>query len=178
VDVIAMATVPTIQQGDADARPFTLLVAVDETDSAHAALAPTARLARATDARVVLVNVVRASTDLGCVAAECDAALEFVTVERRMYLSHLARHLCGIDVETRMEVVLHGEHIEQRIARVAEELAADMVIVVGHDQSSTTDVEECSTAHGIVQSSPCPVLIVSPAPEAVTMVSSTGDSAG
>jgi nucleotide-binding universal stress UspA family protein len=144
------------------ASPFTLLVALDATDKANAALAPTARIARATGARVVLVNAIRTSTDLGHVHAPRRAAIEYVRSERRLYLDQKARQLAGVEVETRVEVLAHGEEIDERIAAVATEIGADLVMVVSKRVSSTSGVIIGSFAQGIVSRSPCPVLIVAP----------------
>jgi nucleotide-binding universal stress UspA family protein len=158
---------PTTQDSRADEGPLSILVCLDLTDKDGAALAPTARLAHAAGARIVLLNVVRPMTDLGHVVAERSEALEYVQAERRMYLQEKAGHLQGFDVETRVEVLAHREEIEQRIATVAAEIRADAVVVVSKRVSSATGVILGSFAQGILRLSPCPVLIVSPSPSTV-----------
>ena len=150
------------QDSTADEGPLTILVCLDLTDKANAALGPTARLAGAAGARVVLLNVIRPITDLGHVVAERPEALEYVQAERRMYLQEKAQRLPGIDVETRVEVLAHGEDIEQRIATVATEIHADVVVAVSKRVPGAASVILGSFTQGILRLSPCPVLIVSP----------------
>jgi nucleotide-binding universal stress UspA family protein len=111
---------------------------------------------------VVLVNVFRPSTDMGHVRAPRRAAIEFVRSERRLFLEEKARQLPGLDVETRVEVLAHGEDVEERISNVAADVGAAMVVVVSKRATSTSGVVIGSFAQGIVSRSPCPVLIVAP----------------
>jgi nucleotide-binding universal stress UspA family protein len=113
-------------------------------------------------ARVVLVNVFRPATDMSHVHAPTKAAIEYVRAERRLYLEDKRREMPGLDVEARVEVLAHGEEIDQRIAAVAAEIAADMVVVVSKRVSNAAGLVIGSIAQGIVRRSPCPVLIVSP----------------
>ena len=154
---------PAISRGDLDeSTPMVFLVALDLTDKADAALEPTARLARASGARVVLVNVFLPMTDMGHVVAEPRPSVTYVRSERRMYLEEKARQLPGVDVDTRVEVLNHGEELDERIASVAAEIGADMVVVVSKRVSSAASVLLGSFARGIVRRSPCPVLVVAP----------------
>jgi nucleotide-binding universal stress UspA family protein len=155
-------TEPSATEAAEPTSPFTILVALDTTPKADAALGPTASIARATGAHVVLVNVFRPSTDMGHVHAPRRAALEFVRSERQLFLEDKARQLPGVDVETRVEVLAHGEDVDERIARVAAAVGADIVVVVTKRASSAAGVVIGSFAQGIVSRSPCPVLIVAP----------------
>jgi nucleotide-binding universal stress UspA family protein len=155
---------------DEDARPMTFLVALDlKTD---AALESAAKLARACGGRLVLVNVFRPSTDTGHVVAEAREAVDYVRDERRLYLDDKAQLLTGLDVQTRVETLARGEEVDQRIAAVAGEIGADILVVVSKRLSSTAGILLGSYAQGIVRLSPCPVLIVSPA------LASVRDNAG
>jgi nucleotide-binding universal stress UspA family protein len=83
----------TVEQSSSAAqevRPYTLLVALDLTEKADAALGPTARLAEVSGARIVFVNVIRPTTDLGHVVAGRTQALQFVRNERLLYLAEKA----------------------------------------------------------------------------------------
>jgi nucleotide-binding universal stress UspA family protein len=155
---------------DEDARHMTFLVALDlKTD---AALESAAKLARACGGRLVLVNVFRPSTDTGHVVAEAREAVDYVRDERRLYLDDKAQLLTGLDVQTRVETLARGEEVDQRIAAVAGEIGADILVVVSKRLSSTAGILLGSYAQGIVRLSPCPVLIVSPA------LASVRDNAG
>jgi hypothetical protein len=74
------------------------VVALDVTEKADPALGPTARLAHACGARVVLVNVFRPSTDAGHVIAETREAVDYVRDKQRLYLEEKAQFLTGLDV--------------------------------------------------------------------------------
>jgi nucleotide-binding universal stress UspA family protein len=126
------------------------------------ALAPTARLAQAAGAQVVLVNVFRPATDTVHVHAPRANAVEYVRNERRLYLEGLVKELTGVDVDIRVEVLGIREDIDQRIAEVATDIDADMIVVVSKRVSSATGVLLGSTAQDILGRSPCPVLVVSP----------------
>ena len=141
---------------------MTFLVALDVTEETNAALGSTARLARACGARLVMVNVIRPSTDAGHVIAESRAAVDYVRDERRLYLEDKAQLLTGLDVQTRVETLAPGEEVHQRIAAVAGEIGADILVVLSKRLASTAGILLGSSAQGIVRLSPCPVLIVSP----------------
>jgi nucleotide-binding universal stress UspA family protein len=79
-----------------------------------------------------------------------------------LFLEAKARQLPGVDVETRVEVLNHGEELDQRIATVASAIDADMVMVVSSRISGTVGFVLGSFAHAIVSRSPSPVLIVGP----------------
>jgi nucleotide-binding universal stress UspA family protein len=155
--------------GDEDGGPMTFLVALDV--KSDAALGPTARFARACGAQLVLVNVLRPSTDAGHVVAESREAVDYARDERRLYLEEKAQLLTGLDVQRRVETLAHGEDVEQRIAAVAGEIGADLLVVVSKRLSTTAGILLGSSAQGIMRLSPCPVLIVSP-----TMASVRDDS--
>jgi nucleotide-binding universal stress UspA family protein len=59
-----------------------------------------------------------------------------------------------------VEVLEHGEAVDEGIARVAAETEATMVIMVTRRLSSTTGVLLGSVAQGVLARSPCPVIIV------------------
>ena len=65
-------------------------------------------------------------------------------------------------MQTRVEELARGEEVDQRIAAVAGEIGADILVVVSNRLSSTAGVILGSFAQGIVRLSPCPVLIISP----------------
>jgi nucleotide-binding universal stress UspA family protein len=111
---------------------------------------------------LVLVNAFRPSTDAGHVIAEAREAVDYVRDERRLYLDDKAQLLTGLDVQTRVETLPRGEEVDQRIAAVAGEIGADILVVVSKRLSTTAGILLGSSAQGIVRLSPCPVLIVSP----------------
>lgn len=75
-------------------------------------------------------------------------------------------------MQTRVETLARGEEIDQRIAAVAGEIGADILVVVSKRLSTTAGILLGSYTQGIVRLSPCPVLIVSSA------LASVRDNAG
>jgi nucleotide-binding universal stress UspA family protein len=145
-------------------RQPTLLVALDLTEKADAALGPAARLARACDAKVVLLNVFWPPVDMGHLQVGSQAErIEYVRTERRMYLKQKARAFEDLDISTRVEVQAHSEEVDECIARVAREVDADVLVVVSKCVSGPASVVLGSFAQGILRLSPCPVLVVRPA---------------
>jgi nucleotide-binding universal stress UspA family protein len=143
----------------ASGRPLTLLVALDLTDKADAALEPAAKLPRASAGRVVLLNVFWPPVEMGHVmAATQEERVEYVRAERRMYLDKQAQALKGLEVSTRVDVQGHSEEVDECIARVAREINADVLVVVSDLVSSAARMALGSVAQGVMRLSPCPVL--------------------
>jgi nucleotide-binding universal stress UspA family protein len=145
---------------------LTVLVAIDMSDKANAALAPAAMLARAANARVILLNVLWPSVDMGHVTAGTqEERIEYVQRERQLYLAEKARMLEGFDVTTRVEVQADGEEVDECIARVVSEVHADVLVVVSKHVSGGASAVFGSFAQGILRLSSCPVLVVRPGSE-------------
>jgi nucleotide-binding universal stress UspA family protein len=156
--------------------PLTVLVALDLTDKAEAAVGPALRLVRGSSGRIVLLNVFNPLVDMGHLTAGTDAErVEYVCAERKMYLDERARAYQGVDVSTRVEVQRHSEEVDECIARVAHELEADVLVVVSKRTASTAAMVLGSFAQGVMRLSPCPVLVVQPPhPQAEAAASRSG----
>ncbi len=142
---------------------LTVVVAMDVGEKANAALAPTAMLARAANAHVILLNVFWPSVHMGHLTAGTqEERIEYVQRERQLYLAEKARMLEGFDVTTRVEVQADGEEVDECIARVASEVHADVLVVVSEHVSGGASAVFGSFAQGILRLSPCPVLVVRP----------------
>ena len=103
---------------------LTMLVAIDVSEKSDAALAPTAILAQAANARVILLNVFWPPARYGACDTGCqEERIEYVQRARQLYLADKARALEGLDVTTRVEVQVHGEELDECIARVASRSA-------------------------------------------------------
>jgi nucleotide-binding universal stress UspA family protein len=140
---------------------MTLLVPLDLTDKADVVLPEVAKLARAADADVVLLNVFMPIAELGRVATESrEDGLAFLRAERRMYLEDKAEQLSGLRVSTRVEVLSHGEEIDEGIARVAAETHASVVILASAHVSSAAALVLGRVGQGVLTRSPCPVMVV------------------
>jgi nucleotide-binding universal stress UspA family protein len=141
--------------------PMTLLVPLDLTEKAEVVLPEVARLARAADADVVLLNVFIPIVELGLVATESrDEGLAYLCAERRMYLEDKAEQLSGLRVSTRVDALPHGEEIDEGIARVAAETNASVVVLASAHASSVAALVLGSVGQGVLARSPCPVMIV------------------
>jgi nucleotide-binding universal stress UspA family protein len=139
----------------------TLLVPMDLTDNADSVLPEVRRIASITDADVILLNVFMPIVELGRVETDSrEEGLAFLTDERRMYLERKAEQLRGLRVSTRVEALEHGEDVDQGIARLALETEATMVIMTTRRLSTMTGVLLGSVAQGVLERSPCPVVIV------------------
>jgi len=120
-------------------------------------------LARAADARVILLNVFWPPVDMGhLTAGGTSERIEYVQRERQLYLAEKAGVLEGLDVTTRVEVQAHGEEVDECIARVASEVHADVLVVVSKRVSGGASAVLGSFAQGILRLSPCPVRVVHP----------------
>jgi nucleotide-binding universal stress UspA family protein len=147
---------------------LTVLVAMDLSENVNASLAPTAMLARASNARVILLNVFWPSVHMGHVTAGTrEERIQYVQRERQLYLAEKARALEGLDVTTRVEVQAHSEEVDECIARVASEAQADVLVVVSKHVSGGASAVLGSFAQGILRLSPCPVLVVRPGAESI-----------
>jgi nucleotide-binding universal stress UspA family protein len=147
-------------------QPLTVLVAMDLSEKADAALGATASLAHAANARVILLNVFWPPGDMGHVTVGTqEERIEYVQRERQLYLADKARALPGVDVTTRVEVQSDGEEVDECITRVASELHADVLVVVSKRVSGGVSAVLGSFAQGILRLSPCPVLVVRPVAE-------------
>lgn len=145
----------------ASSAPMTLLVPLDLTDKADVVLPEAARLARAADADVVLLNVFIPIVELGRVATESrDEGVAYLRAERRMYLEDKADQLDGLRVSTRVEALPHGEEVDEGIARVAAETHASLVVLASAHASSAVGLVLGSVGRGVLARSPCPVMIV------------------
>ena len=151
---------------------LTVLVAIDVSEKSDAALAPTAILAQAANARVILLNVFWPPVDMGHVTAGShEQRIEYVQRERQLYLTDKALALQGLDVTTRVEVQVHGEEVDECIARVAAEVHADVLVIVSKRVSGGLGAVLGSFGQGILRLSPCPVLVVRPGAESRQLAS-------
>jgi nucleotide-binding universal stress UspA family protein len=138
-----------------------MVVALDRNSQTEPALEQIATLARACNAQVVLLNVFSAWSDIGHIIAPTrDQRLAYACAERELFLRDLAGLLDGLDVRTRVAIRAWGEEVDECIARVAQMLCADLLVVVSSRVSGAAGVLLGSTARGVLHRSTCPVLVV------------------
>jgi nucleotide-binding universal stress UspA family protein len=144
----------------------TILVPLDGTPDAEAALPVAASLAQSCGAHVLLVRVVAtAATITGDEQAAARllpmtaaAALDVEETEARDYLAELVKGLVAEGVPARAEV-LRGERVRS-LASVAQERKADMVVIATHGRAGLGAVWAGSVASGLLNSMTRPLLLI------------------
>jgi hypothetical protein len=126
----------------ASPRPFTVLAALALRPESEQALVSAQRLARASQARLILVNVFNPWMDMGHVVASArHERLTYARAARDRYLRQVAARLEGLDVRTWVESQRRGEERAACIAPGAAEARADLLLVVS--RSVTNPWERC-----------------------------------
>jgi nucleotide-binding universal stress UspA family protein len=166
--VVRHATIPVLvctgqanRQWPAD-RPRRLLVPLDGSALAEAALEPARQLALAIGASVDLVGVV----DLGSAAVSphsmpLHAFLETLAAETRAELERLAETLREQHVMADVQAPVGTP--ERAITQLAEQLETDIIVLASHGRGGVARALVGSVAHAIVQRATVPVLLVQPA---------------
>lgn len=141
----------------------TILAAIDSSNISDAVVAETAKLAHATQARVIVVTVVQPPIitseyapmieNLGEIVAagEKAAARQLQATEDRLRGE-------GLSVET---VQLTGAPVAN-ILEQAETHRADYIVMGSHGHTAFYDLLVGSTTHGVLLRARCPVVIVPP----------------
>lgn len=151
------------------AAPFAcrrLLVPLDGSDTAEAALAPAAALARAFEAEILLAWVVPTVTTVGDDRAPATllmptAAAELLDVEAAdaaTYLERLSARLSSDGVPVKA-VVVRGE-VVRALLDLAAQRAIDVIVMATHGRSGVGAVWAGSVAARIVGHSSRPLLLV------------------
>jgi len=145
-----------------------ILLPTDFSGCANYALPYAAVIARATGARIVCVHVVETVVPTVGYAglaepmpiADISEQLED-SAERELPRLTDCEELNGLDVE---EVIVHGDAAAE-IVQVAEERAADLIVISSHGRTGLGRIIFGSTAEAVVRHASCPVLVVKPPPQ-------------
>ena len=145
-----------------------ILLPTDFSGCANYALPYAAAIARATGARIVCVHVVETVVPAVGYAglaepmpiADISEQLED-SAERELPRLTDCEELNGLDVE---EVIVHGDAAAE-IVQVAEERAADLIVISSHGRTGLGRIIFGSTAEAVVRHASCPVLVVKPPPQ-------------
>ncbi|MCL2789135.1 MAG: universal stress protein [Desulfobulbus sp.] len=137
----------------------TILVAVDASDQKHAVLLHAAEITRRFGARLHLVSVY----DLNqlwkaSVPEPVPEIFESLEAETRKLLEEAQQQLHFLGIGSKCHF-LKGPVIEQ-IALLAERLDADLVVMGHRYVSGLRRLLESSAAKGLIDKSPCSVMIV------------------
>lgn len=139
----------------------TILAPIDFSESSQIVIAESVKLARATDARVVLLNVIQplpgTASEFGFseATAKIAAAAMQNAVQR---LAHIQRQLSdhGFTVETFHTVGVPGAAIVAR----AQEFRASYIVIGSHGHGAFYDLIVGSTTSRVLKEATCPVLVV------------------
>jgi nucleotide-binding universal stress UspA family protein len=140
-----------------------ILVPLDGSPLAHAALGPAARLARDLAAEILLMTAAGPAHVPGVAT---DLALQLGETDALVLLAEAAagRELMGLPV-TRLVVRGHGRGVPppaEAIVTAVEETGADLVVMATHGRSGVRRAVLGSVADAVVARVPVPVLLVPP----------------
>ena len=138
----------------------TILVPVDFSKVSDAVVNEAAALARALDARVLLLTVVQSPAVLGEYASAVDIAEITAAGEKNAarQLDKLADKLKKQLINTE-RVQLTGPPV-MHIIEQAEKNEADYIVMGSHGHTALYDLLVGSTTHGVLMRSKCPVMVV------------------
>jgi nucleotide-binding universal stress UspA family protein len=148
-----------------------ILVALDTTEKADAAVAAAAKLARQVAAggvEVVLLNVYSPWVDTAFSNAPTpEAQLEEVKAARQAYLEEKTGAFAGVPTRVLVEPLgwpagRGSEDTGECIARVARQCEADIVVVASKHVSVVARLLLGTAVQTLLRLSPCPVLVVRP----------------
>jgi nucleotide-binding universal stress UspA family protein len=133
----------------------TIVVGVDESPAAHAAVRTAADLARQYDAKLIIVHAYGPLPRyLG--AELYDAAAANAIMHGEALLAEIAAQVEGDNVETDL---LEGPAPEA-LLRVAEVRKADLIVIGSRGLGEISGLALGSVGHKLIQRAPMPILIV------------------
>jgi len=147
----------------------TILTPVDFSAISKAVVKSAAELARSLDARLVLMHVVQPpviTSEYGAVMANIQEIVAVSEKTAARHLELLVHKLKAAGLEA-SSVLLTGSPT-LHIVDQARKLSADYVVLGSHGHSALYDLLAGSTASGVLKKSPCPVVVIPPAPKKKT----------
>lgn len=141
-------------------RPYTILVAVDQSEYAKRALKTGIWLAKSTDARLVAVHVVPPAP-----AAEGIAPTTLERLEKA-YVSMGSRILAGLAWEAstkhgfKIDTLLETGDAREKILSAAKENSADIIVIGSRGMGRISRLLLGSVSQSVVQNAKVPVLVV------------------
>jgi nucleotide-binding universal stress UspA family protein len=137
----------------------TVLAAIDFSPVTEPVLAVVARLARALDARVLLLHVVPSPPPMSSYQISDDETAQLLAATEKdavRRLGNLTGCLGGVPSETLTATGIPADEI----VREALGSGADFIVVGSHGHTALYDLLVGSTTHGVLKKAACPVLIV------------------
>lgn len=163
-EVVRMARCPVLTLRDCKGvvrRPQTrrILVPIDFSDQTHAALAYARELARMYEARVDLLHVVEEAVLSHVYGLDLVSdAVNDVEADTRQALENLMISDIGNLFGGAVHVVV-GQPA-QSIARFAEQIDTDLIVIFSHGRTGVRRFVMGSVAESIIRTAPCPVFTV------------------
>lgn len=135
-----------------------IVVPLDTSEAATAAVEPAMELAEALDYSIVLLSVAD-SVVKNAMAAVMES--ERITAERALQ-SYLGQHVeelegRGVDIE---ELVVDAPDAADAISRVATDKGAEMIVMCSHGRTGASRLLLGSTAERVVRSATVPVHLI------------------
>jgi len=143
-----------------------ILVPVDGSDTANAALQEAIKLARSESTGLRIIHVADSSAavwDSEFAPVDLEQIRESVRSFARSILEQAQRTAreAGIDAETRLvEMETPGQRVAKVIAEHAREWPADLIVIGTHGRRGIDHFLLGSVAEGVMRLSPVPVLLV------------------
>jgi nucleotide-binding universal stress UspA family protein len=160
---------PACQRAWTADQPARLLVPLDGSELAEAALPAARALARDLDAELVLVQVVELPVPLAPDGVAYLAAFDLDTAEAtaRAYLEEVAAEIRASGQRVTTEVAVSGPDVAGQvattIATVARQWGATLTVLATHGRGGLARVVLGSAATGLIQRTDAPLLLVRPA---------------
>jgi len=143
----------------------TILAPIDFSSASDSVIKVGIHLARAHDARLVLLHIVQPPVLISEYGAIMTNIQEIVAISERTSAQELAkrekslRRSAGVAIEI---VQATGAPVVGIIEQ-AKKIKADYIVVGSHGHSALYDLFAGSTASGLIRRAPCPVVVVPPA---------------
>lgn len=140
----------------------TIVVPVDGSETAYAAVAKSIEFAQAFGSKIIVVQVLSLDPYIAAEYISAHQTNDLIERARTSILESLDAakakfNQYGIEVETR---ILEGQVIHREIIKVAEENHADLIIIGSHGRTGLKKFFLGSVAQSLLGESHIPVLIV------------------
>ncbi|NNH77265.1 universal stress protein [Acinetobacter sp. ANC 5380] len=139
-----------------------ILVPVDGSETAYAAVAKAVELAKAFGSKVTVVQVLSLDPYIAAEYISANQTNDLIERARTAIIESLDAakakfHEQGVEVETKL---LEGQVVHREIIRAAEESHADLIIIGSHGRTGFKKLFLGSVAQSLLGESHIPVLIV------------------
>lgn len=145
----------------------TILTPVDFSAATRGVLATSIELARTTGGEIVLLHSVQPpviTTDYGLSVEVMRETLALSEAAAKKQLAHLEKLVVTKDVAVSSR--LTSGFAAGNIVEHARKLRAAYIVLGSHGHTAFYDLLVGSTTHAVLKKSPCPVVVVPPAPKA------------